>query len=143
MSKGPCPLTPTTATLWRPEDILKQCDQENYCNRKMDILWDRRFKMVHTKFWVGLQKRTFVFKKTVVAALYYVLPRWGKHPLRAQRHYKCLAKGEVSGGAVPSSLIQQHNGIMSARFCQNGSDRDSSGIRHDLITNQVSIQELG
>lgn len=64
----------------------------------------------------------------------------GEHLLR---HYKCWRNGEVSGGALPSSLIQQHNGIMSARFCQNGSDRDCSGIRHDFITDRVSIQELG
>lgn len=76
--KGPCPLTPTTATLWMlPEDILKQIGQENHCNRKMNIHWKRRFKMVHTELCVSLQKRTVVFKKAVVAALYYVLPRWG------------------------------------------------------------------
>lgn len=69
--------------------------------------------------------------KTTVAALYYVLPRWGSTRYGITNAWR---GEEVPRGAFPSSLIRQHNGIMSARFCQNGSDRDSSGIRHDTIT---------
>lgn len=139
-SKGPCPLTPTTATLWMlPEDMLKQ--YENYCNRKVSIHCDRRYEMMRGEFYVSIRKRTFVSTK-MVAARCNILPRlgeWGAAVTATQM------PSETRRPQEGHRLVSSCSGAMaplSARFCQNGSDRGSSRIRQDVVIHWVGVQEL-